>query len=135
MTAAVLSDAIESGAELVVSACTVSHINLDSYQSKAGRRERKEHFCACESSLRNRCLCSWLLSRPTRTTADPSSSHRFLRGSLSTANNAVATALLHPALFMIWSGVEPNKAPKFGLKHTMVFSSSGCLATIGSMAC
>ncbi|MGB1588381.1 MAG: CoB--CoM heterodisulfide reductase iron-sulfur subunit B family protein [Poseidonia sp.] len=37
MTAAVLSDAIDSGAELVVSACTVSHINLDSYQSKAGR--------------------------------------------------------------------------------------------------
>jgi len=37
MTASVLSDAIDSGAELVVSACTVSHINLDSYQSKAGR--------------------------------------------------------------------------------------------------
>jgi heterodisulfide reductase subunit B len=37
MTAAVLSDAIQSGAELVVSACTISHINLDSYQSKAGR--------------------------------------------------------------------------------------------------
>ncbi|MBL6743668.1 MAG: hypothetical protein ISP83_04740 [Candidatus Poseidonia sp.] len=37
MTAAVLSDALESGAELVVSACTISHINLDSYQSKAGR--------------------------------------------------------------------------------------------------
>ena len=37
MTAAVLSDAIDSGAELVVSACTVSHANLDSYQSKAGR--------------------------------------------------------------------------------------------------
>ena len=37
MTAAVLSDAIQSGADLVVSACTVSHINLDSYQSKAGR--------------------------------------------------------------------------------------------------
>ena len=37
MTAAELSDAIDSGAGLVVSACTVSHINLDSYQSKAGR--------------------------------------------------------------------------------------------------
>ena len=37
MTAAVLSDAIQSGADLVVSACTMSHINLDSYQSKAGR--------------------------------------------------------------------------------------------------
>jgi len=37
MTAAVLSDAIGSGAELVVSACTISHVNLDSYQSKAGR--------------------------------------------------------------------------------------------------
>jgi succinate dehydrogenase / fumarate reductase cytochrome b subunit len=37
MTAAVLSDAIQSGADLVVSACTVSHVNLDSYQSKAGR--------------------------------------------------------------------------------------------------
>ena len=37
MTAAVLSDAIQSGADLMVSACTVSHINLDSYQSKAGR--------------------------------------------------------------------------------------------------
>ena len=37
MTAAVLSDAIESGADLVVSACTISHVNLDSYQSKAGR--------------------------------------------------------------------------------------------------
>ena len=37
MTAAVLSDAIDSGAELVVSTCTISHVNLDSYQSKAGR--------------------------------------------------------------------------------------------------
>ena len=37
MTAAVLSDAIQSGADLVVSACTVSHVNLDSYQSIAGR--------------------------------------------------------------------------------------------------
>ena len=41
MTASVLSDAIDSGAELVVSACTVSHINLDSYQSKAGRMSGK----------------------------------------------------------------------------------------------
>lgn len=41
MTAAVLSDAIQSGADLVVSACTVSHINLDSYQSKAGRQTAK----------------------------------------------------------------------------------------------
>lgn len=41
MTAAVLSDAIQSGADLVVSACTVSHINLDSYQSKAGRQSGK----------------------------------------------------------------------------------------------
>ena len=32
-----LIDAIDSGAELVVSACTISHVNLDSYQSKAGR--------------------------------------------------------------------------------------------------
>ena len=37
MTAAVLSDAKSSGADLMVSACTVSHSNLDSYQSKAAR--------------------------------------------------------------------------------------------------
>tara|TARA_B100001093_G_scaffold45887_1_gene39022 strand:- start:20886 stop:21746 length:861 start_codon:yes stop_codon:yes gene_type:complete len=35
MTAAVLSDAKSNGADIMVSACTLSHANLDSYQSKA----------------------------------------------------------------------------------------------------
>jgi heterodisulfide reductase subunit B len=42
MTAAVLSDAKTSGADLIVSACTISHANLDSYQSKAGKIARKD---------------------------------------------------------------------------------------------
>ncbi len=42
MTAAVLSDAKESGAELMVSACTISHANLDSYQVKAGKMTGKD---------------------------------------------------------------------------------------------
>ena len=42
MTAAVLSDAKSSGADLIVSACTISHANLDSYQSKAGKIARKD---------------------------------------------------------------------------------------------
>ena len=37
MTAAVLADAKDNGADLMVSACTVSHSNLDSYQSKAAK--------------------------------------------------------------------------------------------------
>jgi heterodisulfide reductase subunit B len=37
MTAAVLSDAKSSGADIMVSACTLSHSNLDSYQSKASK--------------------------------------------------------------------------------------------------
>jgi len=41
MTAAVLSDAKSNGADLLVSACTISHSNLDSYQSKAGKVARK----------------------------------------------------------------------------------------------
>ena len=35
MTAAVLSDAKENGAQMMVSACTLSHSNLDTYQVKA----------------------------------------------------------------------------------------------------
>ena len=42
MTAAVLSDAKSSGADILVSACTLSHSNLDSYQSKAGKVARKD---------------------------------------------------------------------------------------------
>ncbi|RJU93692.1 MAG: hypothetical protein DWC08_03190 [Candidatus Poseidoniales archaeon] len=42
MTAAVLSDAKSSGADILVSACTISHSNLDSYQSKAGKVARKD---------------------------------------------------------------------------------------------
>ena len=42
MTAAVLSDAKSSGADILVSACTISHSNLDSYQSKAGKIARKD---------------------------------------------------------------------------------------------
>jgi heterodisulfide reductase subunit B len=42
MTAAVLSDAKSSGADLIVSACTISHANLDSYQSRAGKIARKD---------------------------------------------------------------------------------------------
>lgn len=42
MTAAVLSDAKSSGADIIVSACTISHSNLDSYQSKAGKIARKD---------------------------------------------------------------------------------------------
>ena len=42
MTAAVLSDAKQSGAELMVSACTISHANLDSYQVKAGKMTGKD---------------------------------------------------------------------------------------------
>tara|TARA_B100000925_G_scaffold50411_1_gene32821 strand:+ start:2128 stop:2988 length:861 start_codon:yes stop_codon:yes gene_type:complete len=37
MTARVLNDAKRAGAQLIVSACTLSHSNLDSYQGKAGR--------------------------------------------------------------------------------------------------
>ncbi len=37
MTARVLNDAKRAGAEIIVSACTLSHSNLDSYQGKAGR--------------------------------------------------------------------------------------------------
>jgi|TARA_B110000467_G_scaffold105575_1_gene95972 heterodisulfide reductase subunit B len=42
MTAAVLADAKSSGADLMVSACTVSHSNLDSYQSKAAKVSGKD---------------------------------------------------------------------------------------------
>ena len=31
----------QNGADLIVSACTVSHANLDSYQTKAGRKTGK----------------------------------------------------------------------------------------------
>ena len=37
MTARVLNDAKRAGADIIVSACTLSHSNLDSYQGKAGR--------------------------------------------------------------------------------------------------
>jgi succinate dehydrogenase / fumarate reductase cytochrome b subunit len=37
MTAAVLSDAKTEGAKIMASACPLSHINLDTYQVKAGR--------------------------------------------------------------------------------------------------
>ncbi|MDP6742407.1 MAG: CoB--CoM heterodisulfide reductase iron-sulfur subunit B family protein [Candidatus Thalassarchaeaceae archaeon] len=37
MTAAVLSDAKSEGAKIMASACPLSHINLDTYQVKAGR--------------------------------------------------------------------------------------------------
>lgn len=37
MTARVLNDAKKAGAQVIVSACTLSHANLDSYQGKAGR--------------------------------------------------------------------------------------------------
>lgn len=42
MTAAVLADAKENGADLMVSACTISHSNLDSYQSRAGKVSGKD---------------------------------------------------------------------------------------------
>lgn len=42
MTAAVLNDAKENGAQLMVSACTLSHSNLDTYQVKAGRITGKD---------------------------------------------------------------------------------------------
>jgi succinate dehydrogenase / fumarate reductase cytochrome b subunit len=42
MTAQVLSDAKAAGAQLMVSACTISHSNLDSYQSKAAKVSRKD---------------------------------------------------------------------------------------------
>ncbi|MBJ23737.1 MAG: hypothetical protein CMB64_03620 [Euryarchaeota archaeon] len=42
MTAAVLSDAKENGAQLMVSACTLSHSNLDTYQVKARRKTGKD---------------------------------------------------------------------------------------------
>ena len=41
MTAQVLADAKAAGAQMMVSACTISHSNLDSYQSKAGKVARK----------------------------------------------------------------------------------------------
>ena len=37
MTADVLSDAVSNGADILVTACTLSHQNLDSYQTKAGK--------------------------------------------------------------------------------------------------
>ena len=42
MTASVLSDAKQPGAQLMVSACTISHANLDSYQVKAGKSTGKD---------------------------------------------------------------------------------------------
>lgn len=42
MTAAVLSDAKENGANIMVSACTLSHSNLDTYQVKARRITGKD---------------------------------------------------------------------------------------------
>ena len=42
MTARVLNDAKKAGAQLLVSACTQSHSNLDSYQGKAGRVANKD---------------------------------------------------------------------------------------------
>jgi|ETNmetMinimDraft_32_1059908.scaffolds.fasta_scaffold00923_8 heterodisulfide reductase subunit B len=42
MTAKVLSDAKGAGANVIVSACTLSHSNLDSYQGKAGRVANKD---------------------------------------------------------------------------------------------
>jgi succinate dehydrogenase / fumarate reductase cytochrome b subunit len=42
MTAAVLCDAKQSGADMMVSACTISHSNLDSYQSRAGKLTGKD---------------------------------------------------------------------------------------------
>jgi heterodisulfide reductase subunit B len=42
MTAAVLSDAKQNGADMMVSACTISHSNLDSYQSRAGKLTGKD---------------------------------------------------------------------------------------------
>ncbi len=42
MTARVLNDAKTSGAQVLVSACTLSHSNLDSYQGKAGRISGKD---------------------------------------------------------------------------------------------
>ena len=42
MTARVLNDAKNAGAEVIVSACTLSHSNLDSYQGKAGRVANKD---------------------------------------------------------------------------------------------
>ena len=42
MTASVLSEAKANGAQLVVSACTISHANLDSYQVKAGKVTGKD---------------------------------------------------------------------------------------------
>ena len=42
MTARVLNDAKKAGAHILVSACTLSHSNLDSYQSKAGRVAGKD---------------------------------------------------------------------------------------------
>ena len=42
LIASVISDAKTSGAEVMVSACTVSHANLDSYQTKAGKKTNKD---------------------------------------------------------------------------------------------
>lgn len=42
MTAAVLADAKQSGADIMVSTCTISHSNLDSYQSRAGKLTGKD---------------------------------------------------------------------------------------------
>lgn len=42
MTARVLNDAKKAGAQVLVSACTQSHSNLDSYQGKAGRVSGKD---------------------------------------------------------------------------------------------
>ena len=42
MTARVLNDAKKAGAQVLVSACTQSHSNLDSYQGKAGRVAGKD---------------------------------------------------------------------------------------------
>jgi len=79
MTAAVLSDAIQSGAELVVSACTISHVNLDSYQSKAGRVSGKNTSSARESPFGNRGLRARVLSRSPRSIANSGSPYWFVR--------------------------------------------------------
>ena len=42
LISSVISDAKSNGADLIVSACTISHANLDSYQTKAGRKTGKD---------------------------------------------------------------------------------------------
>ena len=125
MTAAVLSDAIQSGADLVVSACTISHINLDSYQSKAGRVSGKRTSVPVCHLAELVAFCSRVLSRPPRTTPNPCSSHRVLMPACRAAMARFATASVQPLSAIISRALVANNRPRSGAYASNAGFSSG----------